>query len=309
MNTRQPTWRKAVAYAAIYSLIFGQTVAAVQAASTDISDVPMAVKNQVAPNIMFTLDDSGSMQWEFLPEEDMHFSIFLQPRPASPYGGFDYSNQLPNFDDIPAPFNTVRPARANVHNFFGRSTANNKAYYNPDVTYKPWSNSDGSLMADAAPAAALYNPALPAAGSTKLTAQRTAAAVWFSDFGDPGNLNNAFCDPSCGGNHIYWPITYFNYNGVGSKLLRTSYTKVEITTATPAGATFTSPGGVTRTKADEIQNFANWFQYYRSRVLTARAGTGKAFSTIGTTPRVGFAAINVGSTPIDGASSPGAVVK
>lgn len=294
MNTRQRFWRKAVASAVIYSLIFGQTVQAAQAASTDISDVPMAVKNQVAPNIMFTLDDSGSMQWEFLPEEDMHFSLFLHPRPASPYGGDTYSNQLPNFNDN------------NVHNFFGRSTANNKLYYNPDLTYKPWSNSDGSLMANANPAAALYNPALPAAGSTNLTAQRTTAAVWFSDLGT-GDLNQAFCDPGCGVDHTYWPITYFNYNGTGSRTLRTSYTKVEITTATPATATFTSPGGVTRTRDPEIQNFANWFQYYRARVLTARAGTGKAFSTLGTTPRVGFAAINVGSTTIDGAASPSTV--
>ncbi len=292
MNKRQRYWRRAVASVVMWCLIFGQVVPSAYAASTDISDVPMALKNQIPPNIMLTLDDSGSMQWEFMPEQDMHFSIFLQPRPASPYGGSTYANQLPNFNDT------------NVHNFFGRSSANNKLYYNPDSTYRPWSNSDGSLMANANPAAALYNPALPTAGNTNLTVQNTKRADWFSG----PNLNSAFCDPGCGANHTYWPITYFNYNGTGSRTTRASYTKVEITTATPAGATFTSPGGITRTRAEEIQNFANWFQYYRSRILTARAGIGRAFSTLGTTPRVGFGTINASPTTIDGVASNGTVV-
>ncbi len=292
MNKRQQYWRKCVASVTLFSLVFAQVVPAAYAASTDISDVPMALKNQIPPNIMLTLDDSGSMQWEFMPEQDMHFSLFLHPRPASPYGGSTYANQVPNFND------------ANVHNFFGRSSANNKLYYNPDTTYRPWSNSDGSLMANANPAAALYNPALPAAGNTNLTVQNTKRADWFSG----PNLNSAFYDPGANANHTYWPITYFNYNGTGNRNLRASYTKVEITTATPAGATFTSPGGITRKRDEEIQNFANWFQYYRSRVLTARAGIGRAFSTLGTTPRVGFGTINASPATIDGVASSGTVV-
>src|SRR3972149_4825061 len=126
MNTRQRYWRKTVASVLMVSLIFAQVAQSAQAASTDISDVPMALKNQIPPNIMLTLDDSGSMQWEFMPEEDMHFSIFMQPRPASPYGSSTYANQVPNFNDT------------NVHNFFGRSSTNNKLYYNPDTTYRPW---------------------------------------------------------------------------------------------------------------------------------------------------------------------------
>ncbi len=61
MKTRQKYWRRAVASAVMYSLIFGQVVQSAHAASTDISDVPMAVKNQAPPNIMFMIDNSGSM--------------------------------------------------------------------------------------------------------------------------------------------------------------------------------------------------------------------------------------------------------
>ena len=40
------------------------------AASTDISDVPMAIKNAAKPNLMFILDNSGSMEWRSVTGTD-----------------------------------------------------------------------------------------------------------------------------------------------------------------------------------------------------------------------------------------------
>ena len=49
------------------SLYFGVPT---QAAETDISNSPLssATTAEVKPNILFTLDDSGSMNWRFMPE-------------------------------------------------------------------------------------------------------------------------------------------------------------------------------------------------------------------------------------------------
>lgn len=300
MSKRTAFWRKVMASTLAYTLAFGQVAPAAYGASVDISAIPLAVKYQVPPNIMMTLDDSGSMQWEFLPDEQMRFSIFMYPRPNNPYGGSTYDNQVPNFNDN------------NIHNFFGRSSHNNKSYYNPDVTYRPWSNPDGSLRANADPSAALYNPSLPGVGSLDLLVQRTQSANWFSH---TTNIDSASCDPGCPANHTYWPMTYFKYNGSGSLTARASYTKVEIRNTTPASTTYnytifnadgtTSVG--TRTKAQEVQNFANWFQYSRSRVLQARAGIGRAFSRLPETPRIGFGSINTTARTIDGVASPGTV--
>ena len=87
-----------------------------------------------------------------------------------------------------------------------------------------------------------------------------------------------------------------------AKNIAGNYTRVEIRAATPpATASFTKVAartdcaGTDCTYDEEIQNFANWFSYYRSRVLTARAGSGRAFSKQGTAMRVGFGAINKGS--------------
>lgn len=267
---------------------FAGISAPVQAQDLNIADSPLFVATNVEPNVMFTLDDSGSMQWEYMPDGGgMDFSTFMFPRLVSNlYGGNDYGNQVPNFDDD------------NIHNYYGRSAANNGVFYNPDITYRPWSRPDGSEMPAAEPTNALYNPDRPGLGGRDLTTQRTERACWFRHGSD---LGSAFGDP-CTGDHTYWPITYFNYRG-GSRTNRASYDKVEITTATPAGTTFTSPGGVTRTRDEEIQNFANWFQYHRSRLLTSRGAIGRAFTQMPDQARVGFGAINKGSTSVAGVNT------
>ena len=264
------------------------------ATDLNIANSPLFVATNVEPNIMFTLDDSGSMQWEHMPDgAEMGGSNYMFPRGTNNlYGGADYANQVPVFLDN------------DVLNYFTRSAANNGVFYNPDITYQPWSNPDGSLMADADPTNALWNPDRPFAGGLDLTQQQTQNAVWLRKFTDlTGTL---FCQP-CGGDRTYWPITYYNYTG-GPRDLRASYDRVQITTTTPAVATFTSPGGVTRTRDEEIQNFANWFQYHRSRILTARGAIGRAFTQLPDQARVGFAAINQGTTAIDGVTSNRAVI-
>jgi len=48
------------------------------------------------------------------------------------------------------------------------------------------------------------------------------------------------------------------------------------------------PGGT-----DERQNFANWYTYYRTRLLMMKSGMGRAFVGLGPNYRVGFMTINV----------------
>ncbi|KKM94369.1 hypothetical protein LCGC14_1199010 [marine sediment metagenome] len=267
------------------------------AATLNISNVPLYLGGAVEPNIIFTLDDSGSMQWEIMPDENLHYANYLLPMPNNIYGGSNYNNQVPNFEDD------------NVHNFFSRSSANNSVYYNPDITYVPWSRADGSSMGNANPAYALYNPDDTSRGGMALTSKQTQYACWYEH---PSSLNSAFGAP-CNGNYAFWPITYFIYDGSGSRTDRSNYTKVEITSSTPSSKNYTyfdSTENITktRTRNEEIQNFANWFQYYRSRILTARAGVGRAFANQSTNMRVGFAAINQGSRTVDGIGSSRALI-
>ena len=75
------------------------------AAADTIANKPLYLENDnaIEPNIMFTLDDSGSMEFDY-----------LTPDAEEPSG------------------------------WQKRSSSFNKLYYNPEVTYRPWINTDGS---------------------------------------------------------------------------------------------------------------------------------------------------------------------
>lgn len=290
-----------VSHTLLSAALIAMTGLAAQPAHAEISQIPLFVGGQVDPNILFVLDDSGSMQWEVMPDENLHFSIYLFPRPSSVYGGSVYTSQVPDFLDN------------NIHNAFGRSPHNNTVFYNPEITYQPWVDENNNSMGDALPTAAPYNPANSGAGTMNLTVQQTQSAYWFRNTTN-NNLNNAWysCGPPC--NQSFYPITFFMYKGSGDVAAPSSYVKYQIRGSSgyrrdldggseTGVSTFTWDNGIERTVLEERQNFANWFTYYRSRILAARAGIGRAFAQQGKGMRVGFGAINKGSTSIDGVST------
>ncbi|MHB8949294.1 MAG: pilus assembly protein [Rhodoferax sp.] len=270
-------------------LLCGLLAASANAAT--IPDVPLLTSTAAPPNIMMILDDSGSMQWEMLPDDVTYFS-YTFPRVSGVYGGDDYDNNVASFENN------------NVYNAFSRSPQVNKVYYNPAVTYRPWSNSDGSLMVNAASNCAPHNPVDLGLGCRNLTSNNTQTASWYRTTGwDNRSLT-------------FWPAVYFRHNG-GANTTWANYTKFEIRSST---TTYTGEGRNNRsdcanavsntcTYAEEIQNFANWYTYYRSRVLTARAGIGRAFAAQSSNLRPGFAAINKGSTTVDDVSSTTTVIR
>ncbi len=104
----------------------------------DISNDPMATKVQSAPpNIMFVLDNSGSMDWEFMTDgSDGTFTI----------NGTSYEYLFDNPGD-----NTYSSWYANTLTNSARGywksqwSGYNKIFYDPYFTYKPWpemSNAD-----------------------------------------------------------------------------------------------------------------------------------------------------------------------
>ncbi len=181
-----------------------------------------------------------------------------------------------------------------------RSPQTNPIYYNPAVTYQPWSNSDGSLMPNAVPTAAFHNPAKTSAGSRNLTVNNTQSAGWDSC----NNVPPTGCGYSVKAElSIQRSISFLTVGMNGTGIIIQSRKSARIFRRIPAmGAVGSDPIVPHRicTYNQEIQNFANWYTYYRSRVLLARAGVGRAFAAQGNTMRVGFAAINKGKTTVDG---------
>jgi type IV pilus assembly protein PilY1 len=289
-------------------------------AAVEIPSVPLQSGSAVPPNIMFILDDSGSMQSEIMPDERIGqitryvengsaqelkvLSIGLvYPRANYPYGntgGGQYYNIVADPND--------------EYSRIARSSYFNTLYYNPAITYTPWSKADGTLYSDAAISCAPHNPENVSAGCRDLTQSGTNenGNYW------QRNSNNALCpEDACiveSAVRTYWPATYYTYKGANSPGTpdwnTSNYTerRIESATASYSGegrASRSDCSGGTCTYSQEIQNFANWYTYYRSRILAARAGIGRAFAslppptTASPAPRVGFAAINKDSTSVD----------
>ena len=264
------------------------------ASDLNISQSPLFQATTVDPNIMFTLDDSGSMQWEMMPDSMLGGLYYLFPRPVGLYGAADYDARIPWFDDaLPRNLRT-RSATA------GGGGGENAVFYNPQTTYRPWVRADGSEFPPAVPTAAYHNPTSTGLGSINLTARQTHNR-WF----DTTNSSSA---------REFWPITFYMYDGVGDRHVPASYTKFQIRgnqafTATPADGPaleiteFVWADGLTRSIAEETQNFANWYTYHRSRILAARAGIGRAFQELPDSVRLGFGTINAPARTVDGVST------
>ena len=93
----------------------------------EIAQQSLIIREQpvVEPNLMFTLDDSGSMSYNFVPDNELKGQVFAyHPREPDWYV-YPVQGVLPTNDK------TVIGARR-------RSPQVNKIYYNPEVRYQPW---------------------------------------------------------------------------------------------------------------------------------------------------------------------------
>lgn len=259
------------------------------AAETDISQIPMSVKNTLSPNIMFTLDDSGSMYWETIPDAGISH---LFPRSENPYDdGADYAWQTVSADP------TDRLA------CYYRSAAGNPLFYNPAVLYQPWRHPDGSLRDGADPTGASMNPGKSDAPTLDLTKPVSGqAAVLYAQGGTQRNVSVT----------LSWPATYFVYKGTdplsstGVGCDDFTHVKIELGGSYAGRKEYPQRTDCSENAcsgAVELQNFANWFSYHRSRLLAARAAIGTAFSQQGENFRVGYATINSPASDIDGVST------
>jgi type IV pilus assembly protein PilY1 len=89
-------------------------------ARPDFAQEPLFIGSAVAPNLMFILDDSGSMGWEYMPDD------------LSGYNDIQSSNNNSYYQD-----------GKDADYAYYYSSKVNKVWYNPDVTYNPPLKADG----------------------------------------------------------------------------------------------------------------------------------------------------------------------
>lgn len=258
----------------------------------------------VKPNIVLTMDDSGSMMFQHMPETTIFVGSYSV---ASPVG----SNSVrmdPGDDAYLSAFfvGTIaaQPGTSNYRQKLMRSPDTNTIYYNPEVRYRPWPLASGGRMANSPVASAYRDPMDPTGGGTvNLTNVRVVDTTWcFRDSRTDCSRNDETYDPGL----------YFRLKKSGGAYLdptnASNYDQFSINS--PATTTYTKFSGRTDcagtvcTRDEERQNFANWFTYYRTRNLLARGSIGEAFAESEDTFRLGWGRINKSTnSSIDGVST------
>ena len=127
MNKSQ-TMKRLLAYALIASM----SAQPAFAASTDVASIPLAsaAGASVLPNLLFTLDSSGSMDWDYLPDFVNDSNTCMKTGSGSATSGS--SGSACNVGD--PPFDA------------GGQNGFNGVAYDPNVTYQPGLKSDGTTV-------------------------------------------------------------------------------------------------------------------------------------------------------------------
>ncbi|MCE2859964.1 MAG: hypothetical protein LW731_08975 [Oxalobacteraceae bacterium] len=264
------------------------------AGSNNISQAPLGFLgvSQAKPNIFFILDDSGSMQSSALGDE-----VTIN----------GYQNTIGY-----------------------RSSLCNKSYYDPSIIYPVPVKHNGTNFPQQPFTQALYNGFNPDSVTVNLSSEfmpwrtpltvpalpaNTESVRYRSDCIVPSGFSCVF-DPNTPFPNRAEAAHYFIYTGnkrsnLGDNSVddhckdilydlsargSRNWTKIMV-------SSISGPDG-----SDEQQNFANWFSYHRTRILTMKTAIGLAFRDMGDQYRVGFysklyAIDPVASTPLRAALS------
>lgn len=286
----------------------------VGAALTDLATAPLQTSTAtlVKPNILYVLDDSGSMAWDFLPDwansstdslarnadyNGVYYNPAINYTPPMKYDGSSFpsmtSANSSNWTAV--PFDGFGVMKANsmpntgTNNLFTNSSSGttqnlvNSAYFYTFIPgeYCTTPNQQSCTTATSPSASNPYPAKLRWCTTSSLTTCRAT------------RIETA---PSGGSTYLY-P----RYPGQTSPTVPGSNVKVSIVSSnnsypypgsTTKASARTDCAGSTCTYAEEMTNFANWWAYYRMRIQMAKTAVSLAFSVLDSSKRLGYMSIN-----------------
>ncbi|MDX1757274.1 MAG: PilC/PilY family type IV pilus protein [Marinobacter sp.] len=259
------------------------------AAPGTLATEPLYLASVVDPNLMFIMDDSGSMSWGFMP--DSVDAGFLNASPEDDFHVKDCSGTV--------VYGNRRFCIVDISDAYYLAAATvNKAYYDPTVRYEPPVKSDGTFYSDASYTSAPINGYDSSSATIDLSTEYTAIMdeddfYWgYFDLDNDGDLDQVD------------DVVLSPTGKVGEAFY---YTEKDSCSDVVANSCYNGP--LNPSTDAEKQNFANWFSYYRNRLMASKAGIGSAFSSLPSNIRLGWGSINTGSGTVDDASSIRAVIQ
>ncbi|MBH1988299.1 MAG: hypothetical protein I8H76_13325 [Burkholderiales bacterium] len=287
------------------------------AAATDLANEPLAsTEIQAKPNLLFILDNSGSMDGTYMPEPVGG----LQNNQYGRAVGYDASqcnglafNPAQKYDPPKSPTGAPYPSLS--------ATASRSDGFNPSLSSSRASNTThnmglgsktfaiGSVSGYTLGNTLVIRSHTSYGGSTARWMQGTITAIKATS---PLSVtvDVTFSTNNASLSYANWQIAapttinvsnnvYYSYSGSQPRLGWAYDASGNVVNNTfRSECAQTSEGGpfsavVVNTRTEEEQaNYANWYAYYRKRILTMRSTTGSAFNDLSDDYRVGFSNIS-----------------
>lgn len=278
-----------------------------QAAPTDISQVPLitASGTPVKPNVLFILDDSGSMDNNYLPES-ANFSSTKYGVRSSQCNGLAFN---PNLEDYLTPKNADGSYKASASSDAVLKASSFVSSPRAVTPSSPSIQSSGNVKVTVSGSSGsysigayvtLYSSTSPSnwmigtVSSWTGWSRELTVSVWGAN--GSGSLTSAHV----GSGHP--PVVYYTYSGTQKALGYTYSTTGAVQTdtdfykqcdstvgSTPGSSVFTRV--IVNGASANLQKYANWYAHYRTRMLMMKTVVSHAFSGLDDQFRVGFTTI------------------
>ena len=223
----------------------------------EISDTPVVSGFAPPPNLIILWDNSGSMDWSFATNEDTEYA-------EGAYNGYYYVFGLDDqvYDDYEIPAGNAR------NTWKGRCHSYNRLYYNPNIDYAPWPDTNRYQN-------------LKAFKDHNATSPRYARSHPIHNGNVTLDLDGLYVGSAHAGVDIY-NAHYFIDRGYYTYLvqlhdgeiryhrIRSDWDLLKAGSHTPERVMGSDiPDITSRTYEQERQNFANWFTFHRKRHYAA----------------------------------------
>ncbi|MDK8465944.1 PilC/PilY family type IV pilus protein [Marinobacter sp. SS13-12] len=214
------------------------------------ADTPLFLSGSVKPNVVYAVDDSGSMDYEIVSNNYSGSANYLFDSGSNSTNDGGWLTNTGGSGQV--------PFTRRYH--YLRSSDYNAAYYNPDSVYQPWPDSTTLSFTNVDATNASFEPTSSTSKKLNLTENTTDTngnsfypATYFTKVED-GTLSFSYNGTTynCGAGNAYdiWRSDasdfVFNNGVTGFGPDDSCLKEVKISAGT-----------------DEMQNFANWFSYYR----------------------------------------------
>ncbi|KPU92212.1 hypothetical protein APR50_24115 [Variovorax paradoxus] len=294
-------------------------------AATEISDVPLITSPnvQALPNLMFVLDDSGSMAYEYMPDNMSGTTRYGYW--SSQCNGVAYNPALTYTPPIKADGTSYANATFGSawSDGFGQTGSDNLGATTTETLTRTSTSSvaigtgSKTFTVDLGESDDPFVVGAPITARNATNRWMTGTVTAWSGSGSTRTLIINVTSSSSSGTRASWDISqdvtvgtrYYNaYNGTqpamswayspgGSVNTNTTfYQECRSTIGSSPGNGVFRKVRIANLTAEQKQNYANWYAYYRSRTLLMRTAVGRAFASLNGGYRVGFSTINSSKT-------------